>query len=56
MRKGTKAEMEGVLRQFVRYAEQWQRIHGPFSAQLRADGRQLILRNARKVLGIKEPR
>ncbi len=50
MAKGTKAEMEGVLRQFVRYAFQWQRAHGTFP---RGDGRTLILRNAKRALGIK---
>jgi len=51
MATGTKAHMEAVLRQFVRYCNQWQRANGPFHG---GDGRILILKNSKKVLGIKD--
>ena len=46
----TKSSLEAVLRQFVRYCEQWQRANGAFRA---GDGRALVLKNTKRVLGIK---
>jgi len=46
----TKASLEAVLRQFVRYCEQWQRANGAFRS---GDGRALVLKNAKKALGVK---
>ena len=40
-------EMEAVLRQFVRYCEQWQQNNGEFP---NGDGRVLILKNAEQAL------
>jgi len=46
----SKAYLEGVLRQYVRYCEQWQRANGAFHS---GAGRVLILKNAKKALGVK---
>lgn len=50
MARASKAYMEGVLKQYIRYCDQWQRVHGQFRS---GDGRSLILKNAKKALGIK---
>ena len=50
MGKLSKETMEGVLRQYIRYCFQWQKANGPFHG---GDGRILILRNAKKALGLK---
>ncbi len=50
MTTASKAYMEGVLRQYIRYCEQWQKEHGLFRG---GDGRALILKNAKRALGVK---
>ena len=50
MATASKEYMEGVLKQFIRYCDQWQRANGPFRG---GDGRILILKNAKRAIGLK---